>query len=227
MSTRGTSSPSLPTRPPRQGSRPDLTAEASVQTTPPFPLCWHALLPSKQLCPLRVLSPPYPHSSVETYCRGSASPRPVPIAVLDLPLPPQTLQCGVGPITAACAGFTRLRSLWVFGSGVPSPPSPLQMTVVPQDPAQSPSTLQTPPCATSAVLGARGPHPLAQSCSVPRRADLVEMSTGRCQPHERDRSRGKKQASDSHPKAPWIITQAQQTWADFCSSFLFKLLLDL
>lgn len=178
-----------------QGNRPGLTAEASFQRTlscPPISCarsecrcCRIHILPWKRTAavqPLPDLSP-----SPCWFCPFLHRP---------------FIQCRVGPITAACAGFTRLRSLWVFGPRVPSPPSPLQMTMVPQDPAQSPSTLRTLPCATSAVLGARGPHPLAQSCSVPRRADLVEMSMGRCQPHECDWSWNKRQASNSHPKAP-------------------------
>lgn len=37
-------------QPSQQGNGPGLTAEASVQMTLRFPLCWHPLLPSHQLC---------------------------------------------------------------------------------------------------------------------------------------------------------------------------------
>lgn len=154
-----------------------------------FPLCWHPLLPSRQLWLLGSAATsltnaasymfcPWKHcfsSSVShVYCsqRFSLS-QTCPCHWLVLRLLHRPFDAGLQalslPAQASVASPTG-ESL-----GLLATLSPLQMIQVPHSPG-----------ATSAVLGARVPHPHTQSYSAPYRADVVEMFTCRCQPHKSD-----------------------------------------
>lgn len=125
------------------------------------------------------------------------------------PSPPETLQCAVALITAPqLVGSLALEGLAIL--------SPLQK--VPKGLAPSPAPYQKPrgPSLTCSrgALCPQGPSWWKCSCADANCTNVIS------------RSKDKKQPSNSHPKVPWIITEAQQTWVDFCSHFLFKLLLD-